>query len=380
MDLQRIKEGKSPAGPHGMGRKLRHKLLQVRRVSIDIRIVWVSACLVAMAILIWQLWPKLVPKRTAPIFQTPRGIAVDRAGDLYVADGDNCTIGKITPAGAVSTLAGMAGTPGIVNGTGGDARFSILRGAAIDSSGNVYVSDSCTIRKITPAGAVSILAGEAGIPGVVNDMGSKARFSVPCGVAVDSAGNVYVADMYTIRKITPAGMVSNFAGTDKHAGSANGAGASARFSDQAKGVALDSAGNVYVADTGNNAIRKITPSGWVSTLAGQNARFYHPQGITVDGAGNVYVADTANNTVRKITPAGVVSTLAGAEGQSGNADGTGSKARFNHPEAISVDGRGNLYVADIGNHTIRRVTPNGVVTTLTGRQSSINGSPQNHEY
>jgi streptogramin lyase len=147
-----------------------------------------------------------------------------------------------------------------------------------------------------------------------------------------------------------------------------------------------------VADTANNTIRMITPAGVVSTWAGtagqsgsangtgSNARLDHPQGITVDSAGNVYVADTANNTIRKITPVGLVSTLAGAAGQSGKTDGTGSNARFNHPQAITVDGRGNLYVADTGNQTIRKVTPTGVVSTLIGRLSSVNGSPQDHEF
>lgn len=149
---------------------------------------------------------------------------------------------------------------------------------------------------------------------------------------------------------------------------------------------MDGAGNVYVADTANNTIRKITPSGLVSTLAGgagQNgsadgdgpsARFYHPQGITLDATGNVYVADTANNLIRKITPLGSVSTLAGAAGQSGNSDGTGRDARFNHPQAITMDGRGDLYVADTGNQTIRKVTPKGAVSTLTGRRTSVDST------
>ena len=327
-----------------------------------------------------MLWCLFVPPKHPLIFYAPQGVAVDGAGNLYVAEGDNYTIRRITPSHVMATLAGLARTPGTVDGDGSDARFSILRGVAVDGTGNIFVTDSYTVRKITPSGTVITFCGKSGASGSVDAMGNKARFSVPAGLAVDSAGNVYVADIYTIRKITPAGMVSPLAGTVKHAGGANGAGVSARFSDQAKGVAVDSAGNVYVADSGNNSIRKITPSGLVSTLAGQDARFYHPRGIAVDSTGNVYVADTDNNTIRRITPAGVVTTLAGAAGQSGNANGTGSSARFNHPQAITMDGRGNLYVADTGNQTIRRMTPNGVVTTLTGRQSSINGSSQNHEY
>jgi len=331
-DLERIESGKPPLGPRDVGRKVRQNMHWVRRIP---KILWIPACLGGLVVLGWMLWPR-VPKRPL-IFQIPRGIAVDSAGNVYVADGDNCTIARITRSGVVSTLAGRAGTPGIVDGAGNDARFSILRGAAVDSARNVYVADSYTIRKITPAGVVNTLAGKAGASGIADASGSKGRFSVPCGVAVDSAGNVYVADMYTIRKITPAGMVSTLAGTVRRAGSAEGAGANAQFSDQAKGVAVDSAGNVYVADT-------------------------------------------ANNTIRKITPAGAVNTLAGAAGQSGTTDGTGSNARFSHPQAIAADSQGNLYVADSGNQTIRKVTPKGVVSTLTGRQSSANGSPQNHEF
>ena len=217
-DLQRIKEGKSPAGPHGMGRKLRHKLLRVRRVSIDLRIVWVSACFVAIAMLSWLLWPKVVSKRTALSFQTPQGVAADKSGNLYVVEGDTCTIRKISPSGLVNTLAGMAGTPGIVDGEGSNAQFSILRGIAVDSAGNLYAADSYTMRKITPAGIVSTFAGRSGASGIVDAMGSKARFSVPAGVAVDSAGNVYVADIYTIRKITPSGLVSTLAGNGSTCG------------------------------------------------------------------------------------------------------------------------------------------------------------------
>jgi len=246
---------------------------------------------------------------------------------------------------------------------------------------NLYAADSYTIRKITPAGVVSAFCGKAGASGDSDGGGGKARFGVPAGVAVDAAGNVYVADIYTIRKITPSGLASTLAGTAQHAGAVNNAGIKARFGDQPKGIAVDKLGDVYVADAANSVIRRITPSGLVSTLAGfpgqsggadgdsTNARFYHPQGIAVDSAGNVYVADTANNTIRKIAPTGVVGTLAGTAGQSGNADGVGSTALFNHPEALTMDVLGNLYVADTGNQTIRKVTPNGEVSTLTGSTS-----------
>ncbi len=399
VDLERIKEGKAPVGPRDMGRKVRHTMEGVRRIP---KAVWIAvglAGLVALVLLLRRPTVPIVPVAptvsTAPtvpatptepiqplMLQDLRAVAVDSFGNIYVADEDNNTIRKITPAGVVGELAGKRGTPGTLDGSRGDARFSILRGITVDRAGNLYVADSYTIRKITPAGDVSTLAGKAGIPGTVDGAGSEARFSIPSGTAVDDAGNVYAADMYTIRKITPAGVVSTLAGTPRHAGSADGAGAGARFSDQAKGVAVDKEGNVYVADTYNNTIRKITPSGVVSTVAGTagqmgpadgtgaGASFSRPQGIGVDRDGNVYVADTDNNTIRKITPSGVVSTLAGAVGQRGHVDGPGGNARFNDPQGIAVDGQGNIYVADRGNQVIRRVTPNGVVSTLTLRSTS----------
>ncbi len=234
---------------------------------------------------------------------------------------------------------------------------------------------------------------------------SAARFFWPVGVAVDSAGNIYVADCdnYTIRKMTPAGtnwVVTTLAGSAGYLGSADGTGSAARFNFGWDGiggdVAVDSAGNLFVADTWNDTIRKVTPVGtnWVvTTLAGlapatngwltsasfgtndgtgSAARFNLPSAVAVDSAGNVYVADAGNNTIRKVTPVGtnwVATTLAGSAGNAGSADGTNSAAQFNNPIGVAVDGSGNLYVGDAYNNTIRKVTPvgtNWVVTTLAG--------------
>jgi hypothetical protein len=312
-------------------------------------------------------------------FAYPTGVATDSAGNVYVADMHNHTIRKITPAGVVSTLAGKAGVEGSTDGTGAAARFAYPTDVATDSAGNVYVSSASAIRKITPAGVVSTLAGTAGIRGSADGTGAAARFRIPRGVAVDSAGNVYVADGLdgTIRKITPAGVVTTLAGTAGVIGSTDGTGAVASF-DSPSGVATDSAGNVYVVDWGNSTIREITPAGAVSTLAGTAgirgstdgtraaASFNSPRGVATDSARNVYVADTHNHTIRKITPAGVVSTLAGRAGIHGSTDGTGAAARFTYPTGVATDSAGNLYVADWGNSTIRKITPAGVVTTLAG--------------
>jgi hypothetical protein len=324
---------------------------------------------------------------SAARFKGPHGVATDSAGNVYVADQFNRTIRKITPAGVVTTLAGLAGQSGSVDGPGSAARFADPRGTAADSAGNVYVADefNYTIRKITPAGVVTTLAGFPRFPGSDDGARSAARFYSPQGVAVDSGGNVYVADQFnnTIRKITPAGVVTTLAGLAS-IGSADGTGTAARFNSP-NGVAIDSGGNLYVADQSNYTIRKITAARVVTTFAGSagqpgfadgtgdTARFGGARGTAVDSGGNVYVADQFYNTVRKITAAGVVTTLAGTAGLSGSADGTGSAARFNSPQGVAVDSGLNVYVMDQNNHTIRKITAAGVVSTLAG-SAGVSGS------
>ena len=299
---------------------------------------------------------------TSAQFKYPFGVAVDGAGNVYVADQSNHRIRKITTSGVVSTLAGS--TSGYTDGTGTSAQFKYPTGVAVDGAGNVYVADLSNhrIRKITTSGVVSTLAGSS--QGYTDGTGTSAKFDYPYGVAVDGAGNVYVADEsnHRIRKITTSGVVSTLAGSTY--GYTDGTGASAQFK-YPYGVAVDGAGNVYVADRYNQLIRKITTSGVVSTLAGStygytdgtgtSAKFYNPTGVAVDGAGNVYVADYANHSIRKITTSGVVSTLAGS-GTYGYTDGTGTSAKFDSPTGVAVDGAGNVYVADESNHSIRKIT------------------------
>jgi len=233
---------------------------------------------------------------------------------------------------SITTLAGSVGSTGSADGIGSAARFRQPNGVAVDSAGNVYVADTenHTIRKITPAGLVSTLAGTAGSEGSADGIGSAARFKYPAGVAVDSAGNIYVADTEnnTIRKITSGGLVTTFAGSAGTSGSANGSGAAARFSGPVD-VTVDSAGNVYVADNYSHIIRKITSLGAVTTLAGSAersgsaygtgaaARFFNPNSVAVDSAGNVFVADSGNDIIRKIAISGLVTTVAGVAGKSG---------------------------------------------------------------
>ena len=307
-----------------------------------------------------------------------------------------------------TTIAGKAGAAGSADGTNSAARFYLPAGVGVDGEGNLYLTDymNNTIRKVTPVGAnwvVTTLAGKAGLSGNADGTNSAARFNEPFGVGVDSAGNVYVVDTAndTIRKLMPVGTnwtVTTLAGRAGNSGSADGTNSTARFDFSGfggGGVTVDSAGSLYVADAGNETIRKVTPVGtnWVvTTLAGKvgnsgsadgsngAARFYRPVGVAVDGSGNLYVADSYNNAIRKVTPVGTnwaVTTLAGKPGSAGSTDGTNSAARFYWPVSVAVDGAGNLYVADAGNETIRKVTPvgtNWVVTTLAGLAGQAGGA------
>lgn len=353
-------------------------------------------------------------------FGRPQGVTVDGAGNLFIVDHDGQSLRKmILVTGVVSTVAGSPGLIGSSDGIGSSARFCYPIGVGLDLAGNAYVADSGnnTIRKITPAGVVTTVAGRAGYSGSEDGPLGVSRLHHPEALVADPQGNLFVADTrnHTIRQVSASGVVSTIAGTVS-AGLANGSRMTTRFNSPV-GVTVDPQGNVYVSDRGNSVIRKIsanglvstfagswgsyglatdatgniyaasmdrhivlkvTPSGSVSTLAGSSglrgssdgvgaaARFNQPSAVTVDGQGNVYVADSVNSTVRKITPTGTVSTLAGVAGQRSFVDGIGASARFDWPSGVAVDAAGTVFVSDSGNDTIRRIMPNGTVTTIAG--------------
>ena len=332
-------------------------------------------------------------------FSGPSGVAVDNQGNVYVTDSGNNTIRKITSAGLVTTIAGLAGVKGSADGIGTNASFNLPTGIAVDTNENLYVADEFndTIRKITPVGPnwmVSTLAGQVGVANWGDGLGTNALFSTPSAVAVDVAGNVYVADTANdvIRQINSFGFVSTITGQPHHPGSANGTNNGAQFY-MPFGITVDAATNIYVSDTINETVRKIVPvdAGWAaSTIAGQvlvsgsndgvgtNAQFNGPAGIAVSGGTNLFVADNNDNTIRKLTLMGTnwaVSTVAGLVGVYGDADGVTNNARFHSPVGVAADGVGNVYVADNNNNEIRKITASGVVSTFAGVSTGSSDGP-----
>jgi sugar lactone lactonase YvrE len=308
---------------------------------------------------------------TAAKFYKPTAVAFDTLGNLFVTDSWNCSIRKITTDGTVTTFAG--GSYGNVNGVGTAAKFNWPYALSIDSSNNIYVADPeiHAIRQISSSAVVTTFAG--GTQGYTNATGTSAQFNTPFGIAVDRLDNIIVLDSYnnSIRKISSLAEVTSL--YDNTSRDKDGTGRFAQFAYPTS-LTSDRDGNIYIVDQNNYRIRKMSPSGVVTTLAGSTsgnvdgvgtaAKFAGLSGITIDQLSNLYVTDTTNNNIRKITPDGTVTTLAG--GTQGSADGTGSSAQFYSPRGIIADSENNLYVADALNHSIRKVTSGGVVTTIAG--------------
>ncbi len=345
-------------------------------------------------------------------FGSPSHLGLDTNGNLYVCDRGNQTIRLVKRLGTnwvVTTVAGLAGQAGSVDGTNSDARFYNPSGVVADGAGDLYISDwyNHTIRRATLVETNWVVTTIAGTTNTsftpfYDGTNSGARFGGPSAGTLDQAGNLYVpdTDFNTIRKVAPIGtnwVVTTIAGLKGWSGSSDGTNATARFS-YPSGVAMDATGNLYVTDQSNNTIRRMTSEGtnWiVTTIAGlagapgnadgtnSDARFNGPGALAVDSRGAIYVSDTWNNTIRKITPVGtnwVVTTIGGQAGHSGYADGVGNAALFWIPNGIAVDRAGNLYVVDLANSIIRLGVPlpgfQGITLTNGGALLALNVLPQ----
>lgn len=329
-------------------------------------------------------------------FSAPTALAIDTHGNLIVADRDNNTLRLVTPDGRVTTLAGTAGRASLSYGPFANSAFNHPSGVAIDRVGNIVVADSGNgaICALWPRGTVELVAGSAGDPPVDGDF-SHARFINPTAIAADRAGNIYVADsrqifvgsvgqtqfFTTIRKISPDHTVSTIAG--KYG---------VRYSVSSPppplvtptdlmlayvdSLAVDPSGNLYLADRGT--IIKIAPGGLMTNLTGNNTSYTRVgtiSGLAVADNGDLFFGDTTNYVVCKLTTAGVLTTVAGQSGSSGSTDGVGSAARFGRPTGFVLDAAGNLFLADETNNTIRKITPDGTVTTIAGRPPFNPGGP-----
>jgi uncharacterized protein (TIGR03437 family) len=320
------------------------------------------------------------------------GLAADAAGNLYIADYTDNRVRKVSPGGTITTVsgngvAGFSGDGGLAN----NAQLHGPHGLAVDAAGNLYIVDTGNnrIRAVSPSSIITTIAGN-GTFEVIGDGGlaTNAQLAAPSGVAKDAAGNLYIADSGNnrVREVTPSGIISTFAGNGTAGFFGDGGPAvNAQLSD-AHGLTLDAAGNLYFADSGNNRVRKVTSSGIISTVAGNgtagfsgdggpatSAQLSSPTGLALDAAGNLYIADSGNNRVRQVSASGAIITFAGNGNAGFYGDGDpASTAALKHPEGVAVDAAGNVFIADTQNQRVREVSSSGVITTVAG---NIAGAP-----
>jgi uncharacterized repeat protein (TIGR01451 family) len=319
---------------------------------------------------------------TAARLAIPSGVALDVSANLFIVDSANYRIRKVTPDGVINTVAGN-GTHGFA-GDGNQATMASLdypNGIAVDGGGNLFIADTnnARIRKVTSGGVIGTFAGD-GDYGPDGDGGpaTSASLVYPGGVAVDSAGNVFISDCDEIRKVVPGGTISTIQSGQWY------------FCDTyydivaGGGVAVDADGNLILADTFNNRVYKILPDGSSAVIAGTgafgfagdggpatSARISSPWSVAIDKAGNIFVADRNNHRIRKITTAGIISTVAGSgQGGFGGDGGPAVSAALAFPSGIAVDAAGNLFIADLNNNRIRKVTPAGIISTVAGNGTS----------
>ena len=326
------------------------------------------------------------PVASGDFIMQPSGVAVDAGGNLYIADWGNNVIFEASSSGAVMIVAGN-GAAGD-SGNGGPAtraQLSDPNGVMVDVAGNLYIADTQNneVRRVDANGVITKVAG-AGYAGYSGDGGpaTSAQLGGPGGVAVDAAGNLYIADFwnYVVRKVSASGVITTFAGNGKGYYSGDGGPAASAALSNVHGVAFDAAGNLYIAANYDCVIRKVGTNGVITTVAGNDSGGYsgdggpaasaqlnNPAGVAADAAGNIYIADTGNNVIRKVATDGVITTVAGngTAGYSGDG-GPATRAELNYPAGVAVDAFGNIYIADSWNHSIRRVWANGTITTIAG--------------
>ena len=314
---------------------------------------------------------------TVASLSAPYGIAADGSGSLFIADYHNQRIRKVSSSGIISTVAGN-GSLGF-SGDGGPATAASLKvplGVAVDGSGNLFIADQVNsrIRKVSSSGIISTVAGNGSFS-YSGDGGpaTAAGLNQPDGVAVDGSGNLYIVDLgnYVIRKVSPSGIISTVAGNGSMDSSGDGGAATAASFMEPVSVAIDGSGNLFIADKLNSRIRKVSSSGIISTVAGNGsfsysgdggpataASLYFPYSVIVDGGGNLFIADEDNSRIRKVSPSGIISTVAGngSSGYSGDG-GPATAASLNVPSGVAVSSGGNLFIADGGNEVVRKISP-----------------------
>ncbi len=346
--------------------------------SMGAALVRASLAAVLLALALVVMVP--VAARASGVETGPQGIAVNSSGDVYVSDWARQTIDEITPQGVVSIVAGIPGHSGApIPGPATDSKLDYPEGLAVSKDGDLYINDAGNdvIEKVTPAGTLSIVAGEVGHRGTPTPgPATSSMLAAPIGIAIDSHENLYIADQGTqngpndvIEKVTPSGTLSIFAGELAQSGEPTPGPATDSMLNYPQAVAVDGAGNVYIADTGNGVVEKVNTEGILSIYA----RSYFPQGVAASASGEVYVIGN-ENTVDKVEPAGQLSVIAGTGGAGEPTPGPATRSMLDQPNSGAVDSAGNVYIADSGNDLVEKVTPAGELSIIWAAEDPIPGS------